>query len=258
MHGLAEKFDMKKISMMAVFAVLMTAVLNGGVRAATFDDFKTEIQAAGRTALKPFVTDVGGLIGGADFSTGKTAGFPGFDVGFTGMVQSKPGSGNVILKNADVNAFGIGLLQASAGLPVVGADVVLRGITYSDFSLVGGGVRYPLLKSGTLAVFIPDVSVSAFYDSIDYKYFTGRHMSMNAAASFNLPVIKPYAGIGYDNTKMKIKGVNAALNGVDASVSKPRFTLGARVVPFPFLYVFGAYTSLHGVNGYNFGFGASF
>ena len=247
---------MKKTSIAMMFAVLIAAALTNGVWATPFDDFKKQL--VGKAGLAPFAADLGGLIGGTDFSSGRAVGFPGFDVGIGGMIQTKPNTGNVILKRAGVKAFGVVLPHATVALPVVGADVTLRGITYSGFSIMGGGLTYPVFKSGTLTMFIPDVAVSVFYDAINFKYFTGSHMSFDAAASFNIPVIKPFIGVGYDRTKVEVKGVSTLLNGLNASASKPRMTLGVKLIPFPFLYAYGAYTVLHGDTGMNFGLGAKF
>ena len=245
---------MKNILKTALFSLLTVVVFAGMAKADPFSDFKTY---ATKAYLKPFAEDLGGLIGGADFNSGRALGFPGFEAGLAATVQSKPNSKNLILKNADIKAFGIPLVQASAGLPIVGADIALRGITLSGFSVIGVGARYPVLKSGTLTKFIPDVSVSAFYDAINYKYFKGSHMSFDAAASFDIPVIKPFVGVGIDRTSLEIKDV-PGLNGVDGTISKPRYTLGVKFSPMPLLYVYGAYSSLHGNAGYQAGFGARF
>ncbi|MBU2575126.1 MAG: hypothetical protein KKH28_13725 [Elusimicrobia bacterium] len=249
---------MRKTSMAIVFAALAAVSLTNIAWAGPFEDFKTQVIAAASQGMDAFAADVGGLLGGTDFSSGRTVGFPGFDVGLAGMVQTKPGSGNIILKNADVDAFGIMLGQASVGIPVVGADVALRGISYSGFSIVGFGARYPVFKSGTLTMFIPDVAVSAYYDLINYTYFSGSHISFDASASFNIPIIKPFVGVGYDKTSLEVKGVSALVNGIEGKSSKTRLTVGAKLIPFPFLYVYGAYTLLHGNTGMNFGLGARF
>jgi hypothetical protein len=83
-------------------------------------------------------------------------------------------------------------------------------------------------------------------------------MSVDASASFDVPVIKPFAGIGYDRTKIEVIGVSAALNGLSATANGTRFTLGLKVTPFPLTYVFGAYSILHGAAGYQAGFGVKF
>gem|GEM_PF-640187 len=245
-----------KNAVSAVF--LCVTLLASGAMASTFDPldkFKTNLDDG---FVKPFAADLGGLLGGADFSSGRTIGFPGFDVGGVGMVQNLPGKDNRILRNAKVKAFGLGLLQGAAALPFLDADLVVRGASYSNLTVVGGGLRYSLLRGGSLTKFVPDVSVSAFCDMVNYDYFTARHLSADLAASFDLPFFKPFAGIGYDRTLVEIKGVSAAFDGMDAIAAEPRYTAGARLVPFPFLYVFGAYTLLHDRNGFNFGAGARF
>ncbi|HNW44798.1 MAG TPA: hypothetical protein PKI19_09855 [Elusimicrobiales bacterium] len=249
---------MKNLLRAVLLAALAAGVFAQPAKADPFSDFKTQLQLQGKTLLKPFVEDFGGLIGGADFNSGRALGFPGFDVGLAMTVQSKPNADNKILKDADVKAFGVPLLRAAVGLPVIGADIELRGLTLSGLSIIGGGVRYPVFKSGTLTMFIPDVAVSAFYDAISYDYFTGSHMSVDAVASFNIPVVKPFVGVGLDRTTLEVKGVSTLLNGIDATISKPRYTIGVKFSPLPLLYVYGAYSSLHGVGGYNAGLGARF
>ncbi|MCM2267280.1 MAG: hypothetical protein NDI60_05820 [Elusimicrobiales bacterium] len=245
---------MKKL----MLSLCLLPLLAAGAKADPFEDFKAQIAAQGEALLKPFAMDLGGVIGGNDFNSGRGLGFPGFEAGLAATVQAKPSNSNRLLRDADVNAFGAAMLHAGAALPFLGADVMVRGTGYSGFSVIGGGLRKEIIKSGTLTKFIPDVSVSAYYDVIDYDYFKGSHLSLDAAASFDIPVIKPYVGVGIDRTTLEIKNVNAALNGVDATISKPRYTLGVRLSPLPLLYVYGAYNILHGETGYSLGAGAKF
>ena len=248
---------MNRLLKAILLSALVAGIFAGPAKADPFSSFKKQIQAQGKTLLKPFIADFGGLIGGTDFNSGRTIGFPGFDVGVAATVQSKPDSTDLLLRKAKVTTFGLPLLKASVALPVLPVDVSVRGVTYSGLSIIGGGARYGLLKSGTLTKFIPDVSVSAFYDAITYRYFTGTHMSVDASASFDIPVIKPFVGVGLDHTTLKIKDV-PGLNGVDGTISKPRYTVGVRFSPLPLVYVYGAYSSLHGNTGYNAGAGVKF
>jgi hypothetical protein len=241
-----------------MLSICLLSLLAAGAKANPFSDFKAINTDA---YIKPFAEDLGGLIGANDFNSGRSIGFPGFEAGIDAAIQAKPSNDNRILRNAKVNAFGLPMAHAGVALPLVGADLMLRGVSYSGFSIIGGGLRYPLLKSGTLAKFIPDVSVSAYYDVINFDYFKGTHMSFDAAASFDIPVIKPYVGVGLDRTRVEVKGLpvaNAALNGDSGTVSKPRYTVGVRFSPMPLLYVYGAYNILHGQTGYSAGAGLKF
>ncbi len=241
---------MKKL----ILSLCMLPLLAAGAKADPFSKFKANVRDA---YLKPFAADLGGILGGNDFNSGRAIGFPGFDVGVAVTLQAKPSVENRILRNAGVDTFGAAMLHAGAALPAIGADVMLRGVSLSGFSIVGGGLRYPVFKSGTVTMFIPDVSVSAFYDVISYDYFKGTHLSFDAAASFNIPVIKPYVGVGLDRTKVEVKNV-AGFNGLSGTISKPRYTVGVRFSPLPLLYVYGAYNVLHGQTGYSLGAGAKF
>lgn len=245
---------MKKL----VLSICLLQLLAAGAYADPFEDFKTDIQAQGSALLKPFAEDLGGLIGANDFNSGRSLGFPGFEAGLAATVQAKPNPDNRLLRDAGVDAFGVAMLHGGVALPLVGADVMVRATGYSGFSIIGGGLRYGVLKSGTLTKFIPDVSVAAYYDVINYDYFKGSHMSLDASASFDIPVVKPYVGVGIDSTRLEIKNVNAALDGVEGKISKPRYTVGVRLSPLPLLYVYGAYNMLHGQAGYSLGAGAKF
>lgn len=244
---------MKKL----ILSLCMLPLLATGVKADPFAKFKAQLQVLGASQLKPFAADLGGILGGNDFNSGRAIGFPGFEAGIAATLQSKPAPENRILRNAKVTSFGVPMAHAGAALPLIGADVMVRGIGYSGFSIVGAGLRYPVFKSGTVTMFIPDVSVSAYYDVITYDYFKGSHMSLDAAASFNIPVIKPYVGVGLDRTKIEVKNV-AGFNGLSGTISKPRYTFGVRLSPLPLLYIYGAYNVLHGQAGYSMGAGAKF
>ncbi|MCK5583097.1 MAG: hypothetical protein KAI33_04870, partial [Elusimicrobiales bacterium] len=173
------------------------------------------------------------------------------------VMQFKPDSDNLLLKDAGVDAFGLPTVQVSAAIPTIGVDAAVRGISVAGLSIVGGGLRYGVYKSG-IAKFIPDVMVSAFYDTIKYDYFKGNHYSFDVSASFDIPVIKPYVGLGYDKTTLEIKNVAVLLDGVEAKTSGTRMTIGAKMAPFPFTYIYGAYSMLHGNAGAQLGLGIKF
>jgi hypothetical protein len=242
---------MKKL----LLTLCLLPLLAAAAKADVFGDFK---KYATTDYLKPFAGDIGGLIGATDFNSGRAIGFPGFDVGIDGAIQAKPSANDGILRAAKVNAFGLPMAHAGVALPLLDADVMVRGVSYSGFSILGGGLRYQLLKSGTLTKFIPDVSVSAYYDAISQNFFKGSHMSFDAVASFDIPVIKPYAGVGLDRTKIEAKSVPLLASGTSGTISNTRYTLGVRFSPMPLLYVYGAYNILHKQDGYSVGAGIKF
>lgn len=220
-----------------------------------FDEFKSRVAA---DLLKPFALDVGGLLGSADFHSARTLSFPGFDVGLVGALQAKPEPDDRILTAAGIDSFGLPLLQVSAGLPVVPLNLSLRGLSVGGATFVGGGLKWGLYKSGLL-IAIPDVAVNLNYDTLSHDAFKLNHLSGGVQASFNIPVLKPFVGIGFDNTKIEVKdALTPALNGLSATAKGMRAQVGATMSPLPLLYIFGAYNILHGQNGFSLGMGARF
>jgi len=215
-------------------------------------DFKNQ---ATQGVLKPFARDFGGLLGASDFHSARVSGLGGFDVGILGSVQFKPSRDNVALKNTGVQAFGVPLLRVEAGLPLR-LGVFLRGVSAYGATLIGGGVRYQIYKSG-LIMAIPDIAVTVGYDTLRHSILDLNHLGGSIQASFNIPVIKPFAGFGYDSTQIKV-AEPAALAGLKATATGTRLTLGVSMTPFPFSYIFGAYSLMHGESGAQFGVGARF
>ena len=207
-------------------------------------------------ALKPFARDLGGLLGGAAFHSGRSIGFPGFDVGVVAMTQFKPDRDNSILRATADHAFGLPLVQAEVGLPFK-LDVIAHGIGYGGASIVGGGLRYGLWRTSMLDP-LPDISISAFGDKLNQKYFNATHYSVNASISWGLPIIHPYAGVGYDITKVSIAPTVPVAGGASATARGTRFTGGVDISPLPLVHVFAAYTLRHGEQGADVGLGARF
>jgi len=241
---------MKKLVLISAIA-LMTA---SAASASVFDDFRDKLQSQ---YMKPFARDIGGLLGAADFHSGRTVGFPGFDVGVTGSVQATPSSDNGILRDSGVKMFGLPLVQATVGLPY-NIDVSARGMSMAGATIIGGGIKYGVFRHD-LAKMLPDVSVGAFYDSLSQDYVKMNHFSTSLAASFDLPIVKPFASAGMDWTHLeaKVDGGDVT-SGASVNTAEPRFSVGVGVTPFPLVYAFGAYNWLHGNSGFELGAGVRF
>ncbi len=239
-----------KISL-CVAAVLLC----GPVHAGPFNEFDQRILGS---LIKPMALDLGGLMGAVSFHTGQSLGVPGFSAQAKGAVQSTPDKNNLVLRNTGVKTFGIPVLELGVGLPFR-IDVIAHGIKAEGISLFGGGLRYQIFKAGLITKFLPNVGVAAFGDVMTHDAFRARHFGLNAAASWDLPLVDPYVGAGYDATTLKVNSATTVgVTGLTASAVGSRFTAGVEATPFPFLRVDAAALLLHGIPGGHFSLGAKF
>ncbi|MBI3549774.1 MAG: hypothetical protein HY078_12110 [Elusimicrobia bacterium] len=243
-----------KRSSASILAALAVAIVAGTAGATAFGDFKSNVNLGN---LKPFALDIGGVLGGTNFHSGRSLGMPGFDVGVVGTMQLRPDRDDTILRNAGVQRFGIPMIQAEIGLPF-NFDVIAHGMSAQGARVFGGGLRYGIHKSGVLSV-LPDVAVSVFGDKLNHEFFNATHFSGNVVASFHLPIVHPYVGFGYDVTKATVGAATAAgVVGGSATARGTRLTAGVDVSPIPFLHAYGAYNLLHGLPGIDLGLGFRF
>lgn len=223
--------------------------------AAPFDEFQTRVRDE---LVKPFALDLGGLLGAAGFHRGRALGFPGFELGVVGATQFRPDKDNRVLRDAGVKAFGLPLLHAALGLPW-NVDVVAHGLKAQNASIFGGGLRYGLVKNGMLTKFMPDIGLSVFVDKVNHPAFNAVHYAGNLNAGWDLPLVKPFLGVGADSTKVTVGAAQTAgVSGISATAKGSRLMAGADLTPFPFLSLRAAYLLLHGVPGASFSLGAKF
>lgn len=242
---------MKTLS--AAFAALL--LLPSAVRADPFAEFEARVQA---DLVKPFALDLGGVLGGASAHTGRTLGFPGFWAGIAAGVQLRPDRDDRVLRDSGVKAFGVPLLEVGVGLPFK-IDVIVHGASAGGASVYGGGLRYGLYRTDLIDSFLPNVSVSAFGDKVNHKYFSASHGALNAAATWNLPVVKPFLLAGLDVTEVKVGAATTpGVAGTKATARGSRFSAGVDIHPLPLTSLRAAYTLRHGIPGFDLGFGVQF
>lgn len=238
--------------------LLAVAALSSVPARAEADPFGQFRARATLGSLKPFARDLGGLLGSASAHSGRTLGMPGFWVGAVGAVQTRPDRDNQILRGAGVDAFGLPMIEAQVGLPFK-FDVIAHGMRLEGATIYGGGLRYGVYRTDLVDTFLPNVSVSAIGDKVVHEHFSAQHGGFNAAATWNLPIVKPFLVAGYDVTKLEVGAASAAgLAGASATASGSRFTGGLELTPFPFVSLRGAYTVRHGVSGFDAGLGVKF
>lgn len=231
--------------LLALFAVL---ALPQAACADPLDEFQNRVRA---DLIKPFARDLGAILGGATMNPGRPLGFPGAELGVKGVVQFEPDNTNRILKDANVDGFGLPFVHAAVGLPF-NIDLGVHGIGTSDFRVAAGGVRYGLFKSGLLTKFMPSLGVSAYGSVLDHDAFKANHLALNASASWDLPLVQPWFGVGYDKTKVKVEATapgSAGTIGMSETADGSRFCAGVDLTPFPLFRIRGAYMVANGNPG---------
>lgn len=234
---------------------LPLVLLAASVSAAPLDDFQARVRS---DLIKPFALDLGGVIGGASAHTGRALGTPGFWAGVVGAVQTRPDKDDLILNGAGVKAFGLPMLEVGVGLPFK-VDVIVHGVRAYGVDVYGAGVRYGVYKTDLVDSFLPNVAVEGFGDKVKHKDFNAVHGSLNAVATWNLPIVKPFFLIGGDLTKLTVgSSTTPGLGGASETARGTRVSAGADVHPFPLASVRAAYTLRHGIPGFDFGLGVQF
>lgn len=238
-----------------LITVLLLATAAAAQARDQFGGFKEHIDPGG---MKPFTRDLGSLLGAATFHSGRSLGFSGFDVGIRGGVMLRPSGGNRVLRNRNVGAFGLPWVQAEIGLPFQ-LDGYIRGVSFQGLTITGGGLRYGITK-GSDKPFAPHFLAAAVAHAVTHQHFTASHVGANLIMSAGIPVVTPYAGVGFDRTRVvaRASDLHPSLVGQAATTFESRFTAGVSVRPFPFIYLLGAYTLTHRQSGFDAGFGVRF
>lgn len=208
------------------------------------DDFRAHYTAA--SDLSAYNKDINTLIGIADFHTGKGTSFPGFDVGAT-FSAIKPSSSNNISSEDYIYT---GFITAETKIPVLDLGVVVRGTDMNGFESLGGGLKYNFGLFDTI-----HISLSGFYDRGKTDWYTTDHYSASAVASMNVLFLTPYVGMGYDYGELETRDLFPSRSTSDGAM---RYTAGVNLKPFPFVYVFAAYTKTSNNHGLQGGIGLNF
>lgn len=231
----------------------------------SFDQLKTYLED---TYLKPMAKDIGSVLAGNMFHSGRNLGFPGFDVGFAMALSTKPNKDNKILRegfgsqnNPKDVMFGLPFIQASIGLPKK-IDIIARGFpATNDIKLFGVGVKYCIVKE-ELAVVKLGWSAMYSYNSLEFTTFKSNVNSLTTMFSIKIPVVEPYAGIAIDRTSLKTylppQDIIIGKTNLDVTTTIPRYVVGLNFSPLPFTYINIAGTYLVDHLGIDFGLGLKF
>jgi len=189
--------------------------------------------------LNALAQDLGALLGGGSFRSGKVLGFPlGLDVGGNIVIQGVQKDDLVLRDDASTakNAFG----QVELGLPMK-LNAILRIGKAMGGNLLGGGISYGILKPSLPG--LPALSISALYNQLKNEDLEAKTYSGNAVLSIDFPLLDPYLGAGYDYTKAT--PTDHAFQGLPASVDRNqegksggyRLEGGVNLHLIPFTYI---------------------
>lgn len=227
-----------------------------------FDYFKQQITpgpnltlAQAQANLNNLATDIGPVLGGDAFRSGKNLGFPGFDISVR-TPYVKVSDNDTIVKSAGISNIPFPLIQAEIGLPF-SIDLIGRFAAYYDSSMTGFGARYCILKSWIPGV--PYVSVQSVYNSLSVNSGVNKlkasTWSSAVVASWKFLVIEPYIGASYDSTNINPDSTLSTLSG---SANTMRYDGGINLALLPLTYLQLGVSSSSGNIGYTAGLGVSF
>jgi hypothetical protein len=232
-----------------ILLLLSLLPLRAARAAQPFGDFWSRADSGN---VKPFALDLGGVLGGADFHSGRAMSFPGIELGFVGTIQSHPDREDTIVRGSGSDQIALPMLEAEIALPK-DFSLIVHGIRDTSAGIYGGGLRYGIYR-GEEPSLIPDLSISAFGDKVDDPFFNAVHYAGNLVASFHTPVVRPFLGAGLDWTKVSSGStVNPAAQNLSAIARGTRFSAGLEARPHPLVRLYGALTELHGIPGADLG-----
>lgn len=244
-----------RASLRQLHLILAFLIAPALVSADPYYEFQKRISA---DFIKPFALDLGGLLGASSFYDGRSLGTPGFRFDAMGVIQSHPDKNNRALRDADVRTIALPMVEAAIGLPYK-IDVMVHGMHMHGLTIIGGGFRYGLYKSGLVDKFIPNVGLSFQGDKATHAAFSAEHMGATAALSWNLPFVSPFLWAGGDWTRFKVdKADTAGVTGLSATASGSRAGVGLDIKPVPMIRLHAAYLLLHGIGGAQVGLGVQF
>lgn len=197
---------MKKIlSVCAVLCFASTIVLAG-----PFSKFNEVLDGVSDEQAQKYLnnlsSDLGNIMTGGSFSASAALGVSGIDVHLK-INYNK--ISNEIMEAEGINELYVPMLTGGIKLSDQ-LDVLAKYGYLQDANIYGGGLRLLLFEGRDFV--IPSISVHGMYTLIKAddgeNKLDGNNLGLGAVATFNLPIVTPYVGIGWDKTKISPKSSN--------------------------------------------------
>ncbi|MCL1901644.1 MAG: hypothetical protein FWG57_07980 [Endomicrobia bacterium] len=178
--------------------------------------------------LDALAGDVGQAISGGSYGIGESIGFFGIYAGLNLSIRQVSG-GNKIVDKAGYNYLMYPVFQFEFGLPY-GLDAIIRGTHFYNSTVLGGGLRWEVLKGHDLI--IPAISVQSVYNHVQVNDNGNKFNAWNLKTSgmfyFNeIPIVKPYMFVSFDTTDLKAK--SSDYSNLSSSVQGAGYGLGVNV-----------------------------
>ena len=197
---------MKKIlSVCAVLCFASTIVLAG-----PFSKFNEVLDGVSDEQAQKYLnnlsSDLGNIMTGGSFSASAAFGVSGIDVHLK-INYNK--ISNEIMEAEGINELYVPMLTGGIKLSDQ-LDVLAKYGYLQDANIYGGGLRLLLFEGRDFV--IPSISVHGMYTLIKAddgeNKLDGNNLGLGTVATFNLPIVTPYVGIGWDKTKISPKSSN--------------------------------------------------
>lgn len=251
---------MKKVLILPLIYVLAVSMV---FAADTFDKFNEQITNVAITVaqenLDTFATDLGAVMTGGSYHSGKSLGFPGVDVGYHVSLKSVNDKDKIV-KAADLTFIGLPVGQLEIGLPA-SLDLLVRYSTLPNASFSGGGIRYGILRNSM--PLLPNISAQATYNTLNVEAGANKFKATACDAavlcSFNIPVIDPYFGIAYYSASVEPGAtVPTPKAGMKGTGSGYRVEAGVNMGLIPLTYLQLGAALMNGEVGGTVGLGVRF
>lgn len=244
---------MKKL--LSVCAVLCFAVVS--VFANPFDKFNDVMDSVSSSQAKEYLEDLakdmGSVMTGSNFGISSSLGFASLDVS---IKLNTVNVNNEIMREEGTSQLYMPIVLASFGL-FAGFDVIAKYGYFYDSNLYGAGLRYLVYESPTY--FLPSVTVQGIYSVLNVSSGDNKvdnnNIALAAVATFPIPYVTPYIGVGFDRTKTEAKSSN--YEGMSAQADRMAYSLGVSVSILMLNGSVGV-TYRDGVPNYTFGVSAGF
>ena len=195
---------MKKLLVMS-FVLCLVSI---NVFAGPFSKFNEVLNGAtsdsqAKKYLNDLASDLGNVMTGGSFGASASLGLSGIDLNLKVNYNKVT---NEIMKREGTSELYVPMLTATVGLPYK-IDVLAKYGYMQDTNIYGAGLKYLIFEGKDMV--IPAVSVHGMYTMLNAREGNNKidanNLGLGTVATFNIPIVTPYVGIGWNTTKVNPK-----------------------------------------------------